>query len=115
MKRTIKSIAAVMVVLTLCLAMLTACGASGVVGTWKMTGASAMGMEVDASEMGMEDSVMTLNADGTITVDGETGGEWKLDGDKFSMIDEGITITGTYDGTKITLEVMGISMIFTRA
>ena len=38
MKRTLKSLTAILVVLTLCLGLMTACGSDGIVGKWKLTG-----------------------------------------------------------------------------
>ena len=40
--------------------------------------------------------------------------EWKLDGTVFTLMQKGIPITGSYDGTYIILTVSNILMTFTR-
>lgn len=112
MKKTIKAITAVMVVLTLCLGLLAGCAGSSPVGTWKMTAAEAMGVTVDPAEMGMEDdeSTMTLNADGTITVGGETGGSWTLNGSELVISESGVSMTCEFTGTNIIMD-MGIAKV----
>ncbi|MGN0670354.1 MAG: hypothetical protein ACI4JZ_07380 [Oscillospiraceae bacterium] len=75
MKKTLKSIAAVLVVLTLCLGLLAGCSGGGVVGTWKVSGGEALGSSVGADQLGDTSSAtMTFNADGTVTANGQTGG-----------------------------------------
>lgn len=117
MKKTIKAITAVMVVLTLCLGLLAGCAGSSPVGTWKVTSAEAMGVTVDPAEMGMDDSesTMTLNADGTITAGGETGGSWTLDGDVLTISESGVSMDFEYTGSEIIMD-MGIAKVtYTRA
>lgn len=60
-------------------------------------------------------AIVTFNADGTITSNGQSGGTWKLDGDKLSITDSGITLTGTFNGTNITIDMGFAKVIYSRA
>lgn len=111
MNKTIKSVMAVLVILTLCVGLLAGCGGSSPVGSWKVTGAEAMGQSVDPADMGdTASTIMTLNEDGSITVNGQDSGTWKLDGDKLSISENGVSLKATYNGTNIIID-MGIAKI----
>ena len=116
MNKTIKSVMAVLVILTLCVGLLAGCGGNSIVGDWKVTGAEAMGQSVDPAEMGdTATAIVTFNADGTITSNGQSGGTWKLDGDKLSITDSGITLSGTFNGDNITIDMGFAKVIYSRA
>jgi len=80
MKRTIKSIAAIMVVLTLCLGLIAGCAATSIIGSWKLTAAKISDQEIsvaDLKEMGaVPDMTITFNEDGTaeLVMDGTSNG-----------------------------------------
>lgn len=86
MKKTIKALAAVMVVLTLCLGLLAGCASGGFTGHWKAVSMSAMGMEMDVSSMNM---TMDIREDGTATTSAlgiTTDQTWtKIDDSSFEM------------------------------
>ncbi len=116
MKKTVKAITAVMVVLTLCLGLLAGCAGGSPVGTWKLTGAEAMGMTVDPATMGDTGaSTMTFNADGTITAGGKTGGEWKLNGSELTITEEGVTMTAQFTGSNIIIDMSIAKLTYSRA
>lgn len=112
MKKTIKALAAVMVVLTLCLGLLAGCAAGSPAGTWKCTGAEAMGMQMDPSELGT-DTTMVLNEDGTI----QGGGTWTLNGSELKIgdPDSGMSITAQYNGSSIVIDMGLAKVTYTRA
>lgn len=115
MKKTIKSIMAVLVVLTLCVGLLAGCGNNGPVGEWKVTGGEAMGSSVDVSEMGESaNATITLNADGTMTSNGKAAGTWELDGDTLTFTDQGVTLSCKYDGKNIIIDMGIAKMIYSR-
>lgn len=116
MKKTIKSIMAVLVVLTLCVGLLAGCGGNSPVGTWKISGAEAMGSSISPSEMGDSANVtLTFNADGTMTSNGETGGKWELNGNTLKLTENGMTIECEYDGKNIVINMGIAKMIYSRA
>ena len=117
MKRTIKSIAAVMVVLTLCLAMLTACGGvdSPIIGKWTMVSASAMGIEMSASEMGIE-AYVEFFPDGTcvLTEDGESSARCPFtDNGDGTYTSDGQLMILRSDG-KLEVTAGGATMVFAK-
>lgn len=114
MKKTIKALVAVMVVFTLCLGLLAGCAADSPAGTWKCTSAEAMGVQVDPAEMG-SDTTMVLNEDGTCTTDGEDSGTWTLNGSEITFSNSGVSITGTYNGSSIVIDMGIAKMTYTRA
>ena len=115
MKKTIKSVLAVLVICTLCLGLLAGCAGGGVVGTWKATGGEAMGTTVTEDQLGdTSGSVFTLNADGTVTAGGKTGGSWKQDGNKVVISESGMTIEYEFDGTHLVLNMGIMKVIYSR-
>lgn len=117
MKRTIKSIAAIMVVLTLCLGLLAGCAGGSPVGTWKIGTVDAMGETVDPSTMGYDDSTstMTINEDGTITSGGQPSGEWTLNGSELTITQSGVSITCEFTGSNIILDMGFAKVTYVRA
>ncbi len=121
MKKTIKALAAVMVVFTLCLGLLAGCASSSIVGRWEATTIQMGEIEMDISGMaayGMGSMAMEFKADGT--VDGYTDGE--LSG-TLTYTDNGggsYTIEGeqivTLQGGKLhmTDSNMGMTIIFVK-
>lgn len=111
MKRTLKSFAAILMVLTLCLGLMTACGNSPV-GKWKLSEATAAGVTVDVTELFGEMTV-ELKSDGTaiMTAMGETeNGTWKQEGSK--IIVEGSEMK--FEDGKLIMEDDGSRLVFTR-
>lgn len=112
MKRTLKSFAAILMVLTLCLGLMTACGSNSPVGKWKLSEATAAGVTVDVTEL-FGEMTIELKSDGTaiMTAMGETeNGTWKQEGSK-------ITIEGSevkLEDGKLIMESEGAKMVFTR-
>lgn len=104
--------------LALVLALVLICGcfmacASGidpdnpVIGTWTLTRAKAQGMELTASDIGV-DMQLTLkaNASATLINDGETidGAKWSFDNNTVSLKAAGQHLYDlVYDGTTLTL------------
>ena len=93
-------------------------GSDGLVGTWTFTKAKAMGMEIPASTMGTEMSIV-LNEDGTaalITDGSATDLEWSLKDEGTIVLSVAGTVifTLTYDGTILTLDTGagGVEMLF---
>ncbi len=116
MKKTIKAITAVMVVLTLCFGLLAGCGSSPV-GSWKVVSVDANGMTVDVAETGMDvsDLAITVNSDGTVSSNGFTIGNWTLNGNTFTIVEDGTSIECEYTGSNIIMD-MGIGkLIYVRA
>lgn len=116
MKKTIKPIVALFVVLTLCLGLLAGCAGGGSpVGTWKVSGAEALGQSVDPSTLGdTANATITLNADGTITEFGKNAGTWKLDGNKLTLVENGITLNCEYNGSTFILDLGIAKMTYSR-
>ncbi|MBE6889000.1 MAG: hypothetical protein E7485_03180 [Ruminococcaceae bacterium] len=117
MKRTIKSIAAIMVVLTLCLGLLAGCAGGSPVGTWKISSVEMMGATVDPAAAGYGDdaSTMTFNEDGTITSAGQTSGNWTLNGSELTITESGVSITCEYTGSNIILDMGFVKATYVRA
>lgn len=115
MKRTLKSLTAILVVLTLCLGLMTACGSDGIVGKWKLTGANAAGVDVDPTTL-FGEWILDFKSNGKaeIIMNGQTSGEssYTLEGDNKAICD-GLTFVLT-DG-HLTTEAGGATLIFTRA
>lgn len=113
MKRTIKSITAVLVVLTLCLGLIAGCASNPIVGRWKAVSASAMGMAVDMDKVGSLE--MEFYGDGTCIAydDGEASGKsnYTDNGDGTYTVD-GQTLT-LKDG-KLEMTVLGITVVFAK-
>ncbi len=110
MTKNIKAIAMILVIAVFTLA-LAGCGGGGPVGTWKATSAEAMGSTVDPSTLGDTSSTtFTLNADGTVTAGGATGGKWELKGDELTLSQDGISMTFEYTGSNLIMN-MGIAKI----
>ncbi len=100
---------------------LTACGEpSPYVGTWTATKASAMGVEVDASEIYEEGFSFTLEANGSASVnlngDVSGGGKWVTSENGFTLSDaDGSNpMEFTVSGNEATIEMMGTEIIFTK-
>ncbi len=114
MKKTIKALVAVMVVFTLCLGLLAGCASSSPVGTWKLTSGSMMGMEVGPDELGdTSDATLVLNEDGTV----EGGGTWTLNGSDLTIgdPDSGMSLTATYNGSTIVIDMGIMTLTYSRA
>lgn len=117
MKKTIRTITAVMVVLTLCLGLLAGCAGSGVVGSWKVVSVEASGMTVDVAETGMDvaDLAITVNADGTVSSTGSTIGNWTLNGNTFTIVEDGTSIECEFTGSNIIMDMGFGKLIYVRA
>lgn len=116
MNKTIKTVLAVLVVLTLCVGMLVGCSGGSPVGTWKFSSAEAMGQNVSAEQLGEDaNTTITLNADGTITTNGITGGKWEQKGDTISFTQNGITIDYKFNGSNIILDLGIAKITYSRA
>ncbi len=87
------------------------------VGTWKLTAAEAMGAQIDPATMGSDNTTMVLNENGTCTgISGVTNGTWSLNGNEIAFSDSiGTTLTGTFDGTYIIIDMEIAKLIYTRA
>ena len=117
MKKTI----AILLALTLCAAMLAACGGGkGLSGKYKLTSMTEDGVTVVESgfaEWGFSADEFYLEfLDGTkfkMVMIGETHeGTYKLDGKTLSLTVDGDKTEAKIDGSKITLEESGSTMIF---
>lgn len=121
MKKTIKTLTAVLVIATLCLGLFAGCAGTSIIGRWEATSAKMGDSEVSLADMaafGVTDTMaMEFKADGT--VDGYTNG--KLEG-TLTYTDNG---DGSYtvEGQKLTLEGgrlymryegMDMALIFTK-
>ncbi len=117
MKRTIKSIAAIMVVLTLCLGLLAGCAGGSPVGAWKISTVEMMGATVDPAEAGYggEAGTMTFNEDGTITSAGQAAGNWTLNGSELTITESGVSITCEFTGSNIILDMGFVKATYVRA
>jgi|GEM_PF-6538245 len=123
MKRTIKSIAAIAVMLTLCLAMLAGCAATSIVGNWKLNAAKIGDQEVslsDLASMGMDlDMSITFNEDGTaeLFMDGTSNGSTKYT-DKGNGVYDLNGVEMKLEGGRLVMEYeamgMGAALIFTK-
>lgn len=110
MTKNIKAIAMILVIAVFTLA-LAGCGGGSPAGTWKLTSAEAMGTTVDPSTLGESaDATITLNADGTVTSGGETGGKWELKGDEVIISQSGVSMTFKYTGSNLIVD-MGIAKL----
>ncbi len=117
MKKTVKSIAAVFVVLALCLVLLAGCADSNTspVGIWKLTSGEALGINVPIESLGEAVKyTYTLNEDGTVTAFAEKVGTWTLEGSSLTIIDEGITMNCEYYGSTFVFDLGDIKMTFSR-
>ena len=123
MKRTIKSIAAIAVMLTLCLAMLAGCAATSIVGNWKLNAAKIGDEEVSLSNlasMGMDlDMSITFNEDGTaeLFMDGTSNGSTKYT-DKGNGVYDLNGVEMKLEGGRLVMEYeamgMDAALIFTK-
>lgn len=112
MKKTIKSIAALFVILTLCLGLLAGCSGGSPAGTWKLTGGETLGTSVGADQLGdTSNATLVLNEDGTV----QGGGNWKLDGGKLVLSQGGMNLECDYNGSTITIDMGIMKMIYSRA
>ena len=112
MKKTIKSVLAVLVICTLCLGLLAGCSGGSPAGTWKLTGGEALGTSVGADQLGDTSSAtLVLNEDGTV----QGGGNWKLDGGKLVLSQGGMNLECDYNGSTITIDMGIMKMIYSRA
>lgn len=123
MKRTIKSIAAIAVMLTLCLAMLAGCAATSIVGNWKLNAAKIGDQEVslsDLASMGMDlDMSITFNEDGTaeLFMDGTSNGSAEYT-DKGNGVYDLNGVEMKLEGGRLVMEYeamgMDAALIFTK-
>ncbi len=107
MKKTIKTLAAVLVLATLCLGLLAGCASGGLTGHWKAVSMTTMGIEMDVSSMNI---TMDIREDGTATTVAlgiTTELTWtKIDDTSFEMEStvyklEGGQLIAEQDGNKI--------------
>ena len=96
----------------------SAAEAEALVGTWTMTHAVTMGIEVSAQQMGTTMS-LELKADGTATMDvngSSSDVSWSLTAENTVplAIGEYDMFVLSYDGTVLTLTTAGVDMIFER-
>ncbi len=96
----------------------SAAEAEALVGTWTMTHAVTMGIEVSAQQMGTTMS-LELKADGTATLDvngSSSDVSWSLTAENTVplAIGEYDMFVLSYDGTVLTLTTAGVDMIFER-
>ena len=104
MKKTIKSIAALFVILTLCLGLLAGCSGGSPAGTWKLTGGEALGTSVGADQLGdTSNSTLVLNEDGTV----QGGGTWKLTGGEVMGSSVGANELGDTSSSTLVLKEDG--------
>lgn len=123
MKRTIKSIAAIAVMLTLCLAMLAGCAGTSIIGSWKLSAAKIGDQEVSLSElasMGMElDMSITFSEDGTaeLFMDGTSNGSAEYT-DKGNGVYDLNGVEMKLEGGRLVMEYeamgMDAALIFTK-
>lgn len=112
MKKTIKSVLAVLVICTLCLGLLAGCSGGSPAGTWKLTGGETLGTSVGADQLGdTSNATLVLKEDGTI----QGGGNWKLEGNKIVLSQSGMNLECDYDGNTITIDMGIMKMYYTRA
>lgn len=112
MKKTIKSVLAVLVICTLCLGLLAGCSGGSPAGTWKLTGGEAMGTSVTADQLGdTSNATLVFNEDGTV----QGGGNWKLEGNKIVLSQGGMNLECDYNGNTITIDMGIMKMYYTRA
>lgn len=114
MKRTAKILLSVLLILSI-LSCLAACGSKGPSGTYNLVSMEMDGETIDADtlkEFGMEVTI-TFNSDGTGSID--------MAGDKEEFEWKGNTITADgeeiefrLDGSKLTLEQDGETMVFSK-
>lgn len=116
MKKTIKSVLAVLVICTLCLGLLAGCAGGGVVGTWKVTGAELNGTSVDLATLGSTaNDSFTINEDHTVSAFGITGGNWTLNGNTLSITNPvGSSISCEFNGTNIIFTNGAAKLIYSR-
>ena len=114
MKRPAKILLSVLLILSI-LSCLAACGSKGPSGTYNLVSMETDGETIDADtlkEFGMEVTI-TFNSDGTGSID--------MAGDKEEFEWKGNTITADgeeiefrLDGSKLTLEQDGETMVFSK-
>ena len=114
MKRTAKILLSVLLILSI-LSCLAACGSKGPSGTYNLVSMETDGETIDADtlkDFGMEVTI-TFNSDGTGSID--------MAGDKEEFEWKGNTITADgeeiefrLDGSKLTLEQDGETMVFSK-
>ena len=117
MKKAVKSIAAVFVVVALCLGLLAGCADSSTspVGIWKISGAQTLGMDVPLDKNGYHEQItITLNADGTVTTFGEKVGTWTHKGSALTIVENGITLNCEYNGSSFVTVVGGVTTTYSR-
>lgn len=112
MKKAIKSIAALFVVLTLCVGLLAGCSGGSPAGTWKLTGGEVMGSSVGSDQLGdTSSSTLVLKEDGSV----EGGGTWKLEGSTLKISENGMSLDCEYNGSNIIVNMGFMKMIYSRA
>ena len=117
MEKAIKSIAAVFVVLALCLGLLAGCAdcSTSPVGIWKLTSGEALGRNVPIESLGEAVKyTYTLNEDGTVTAFAEKVGTWTHNGSSLTIIEEGVTMNCEYYGSTFVFDLGDIKMTFSR-
>ncbi len=131
MKKTLKSITAIVMVVAICLCAFTACSGGGsIIGTWKISKASVLGIEIDVingklvndgglGDMFDEESIKELQAgrieftaDGKCISKGMSEGEeetstYELKGNEVYIDDQK---AGTFNGNEIVISISGVSM-----
>ena len=125
MKRVYQCLS-MLLALLLTLGCLAACGGNAEdpnLGTYKLSDFDGMPLEEYAEllEISYEEArnsfTVTLKADGKaeLTSDGETTeGKWKLDGEKFTLSEEGADYTGTLKDGVMTINIGDMTFIFTK-
>lgn len=117
MKKAVKSIAAIFVVLALCLGLLAGCADSSTspVGIWKLTSGEALGRNVPIESLGETvKATITLNEDGTVTAFAKKVGTWTHNGSSLTIIEEGITMNCEYNGSSFVFDLGDVKMTFSR-
>lgn len=113
--KTIRSITAILMVLTMCVCLMTGCG-GGPAGKWVLVSATYGDEEMTAEDFGSE-AIIELKSDGTalvyLTGDESDGGEgeWTYEDDE--LVIDGMEVE--YDGETITIDMYGVEMVFERA
>jgi len=113
MKNGVKKALLALLIVTMSLALLTACGSKQKIsGTFYFVSMEQDGNTITAQDLervgySADDIIIELNADGTcsMTLLNDTGnGTYKLDGDKLEITIDGETVSATVDGDRIILQ-----------
>ncbi len=116
MKKTLKSIAAILVVFTLCLGLLAGCSSDPIVGKWVNAQGGYIVLNADSSCEVVNNGVSTAGSGAKVT--------WEHSGDKLIIkigvdgLDFSVPMEmkiKSLEGDKLVLESAGVEQTFTRS